>query len=189
MNEFSAPIQAVSWRCTGFSQDYETAVTHMIDRWAQNEERTAYQFLTSSAEFDERSPLIANRTRANIVQPVRRYLRKVDDGGKTEDESDSTQTPVHRPEKVSWVLFLWFLFLWSWRLFLFQLTVILLFFIVTSLSPLYRHKSPIIPTFLFLAKTFHIWLPSFRFVLQTTTLLTRTKKQRRRKPIDKMMIW
>lgn len=83
----------------------------MIDRWAQNEERTAYQFLTSSAEFDERTPLIANRTRANIVQPVRRYLRRVDDGGKTEDESDSTQTPVHRPGKVGVLFYYLFFFL------------------------------------------------------------------------------
>jgi len=82
------------------SKDYQTAVTHMIDRWAENEERTAHQFLTSSAEFDDKTPLVIKRTRRNIVRPVRKYLRTVDDGGKTEDESDSASTPAHRADKV-----------------------------------------------------------------------------------------
>ena len=74
----------------------------MIDRWSQNEERVAHTFLTSSAELDDNSPLVMNRTRKNIVRPVRKFLRTVDDGGKTEDESDSgmIETPVKVADKV-----------------------------------------------------------------------------------------
>ncbi|XP_065669729.1 sodium/hydrogen exchanger 8 isoform X2 [Hydra vulgaris] len=81
------------------SQEYTAAVTHMIDRWSENEERTAHQFLTSSAEIDEHSPLIVKRTRQNIVRPVRKILREVDES-KTEDESDSGTTPIKIADRV-----------------------------------------------------------------------------------------
>lgn len=82
------------------SKDYQVAVTHMIDRWAENEERIAGQFLTSSAEFDDRTPVVIKRTRKNIVRPVRKFLRTVDDGGRTEDESDTGSTPAHVADRV-----------------------------------------------------------------------------------------
>lgn len=72
----------------------------MIDRWAENEERIAGQFLTSSAEFDDRTPVVIKRTRKNIVRPVRKFLRTVDDGGRTEDESDTGSTPAHVADRV-----------------------------------------------------------------------------------------
>lgn len=60
----------------------------MIDGWAKNEERVSQQFLTSSYETDDNTPLVARRTRRNIVRPVRDFLKTVDDGSKTEDEGE-----------------------------------------------------------------------------------------------------
>ena len=65
----------------------------MIDGWAKNEERISHQFLTSSCETDDNAPLVAKRTRKNIVRPVRNFLKTVDDGSKTEDESDMVKIP------------------------------------------------------------------------------------------------
>ena len=74
----------------------------MIDRWAENEQRHAQSMLTSSCEADENSPLVLKQTRRNIVRPVRRFLRTVDDGGRTEDESDAGgNTPTHVAGRVS----------------------------------------------------------------------------------------
>ena len=73
-------------------------MTHMIDRWAKNEERMVHQFLTSSYETDDHSPIVASRARRNIVRPIRNYLRTVDDGFKTEDEGDPNSKA---PDKVS----------------------------------------------------------------------------------------
>ena len=69
----------------------------MIDGWAKNEERMVNQFLNSSYETDDHSPIVASRTRRNIVRPVRNYLRTVDDGFKTEDE---VETMMKAPDKV-----------------------------------------------------------------------------------------
>lgn len=73
----------------------------MIDRWAQNEERAAHQFLTSSAEIDDNKGYVIKRTRKNIVRPVRKFFRTLD-GTKTEDEGDKTEddTPAKAPERV-----------------------------------------------------------------------------------------
>ena len=79
----------------------------MIDQWAENEERTAQQYLTSSAEHDENRHLVMKRTRRNIVRPVRKFFRTLD-GGKTEDEftENEADTPVKRPDRVCCLIFL-----------------------------------------------------------------------------------
>ncbi|XP_066925073.1 sodium/hydrogen exchanger 8-like [Clytia hemisphaerica] len=86
---------------TNDSKDYRSAVTHMIDQWAENEERAAHQFLNSSAELDENRHLVINRTRKNIVRPVRKFFRTLD-GTKTEDEFTENEgdTPAKEPDRV-----------------------------------------------------------------------------------------
>ena len=76
----------------------------MIDQWAENEERAAHQFLTSSAEIDENKHLVMKRTRKNIVRPVRKFFRTLD-GTKTEDEftENEGETPAKQPDRVCFI--------------------------------------------------------------------------------------
>ena len=82
-------------------QDYKAAVTNLIDQWAENEERAAHQFLTSSAELDDNRHFVIRRTRKNIVKPVRKAFRALD-GTRTEDDltENEAETPAKEPERV-----------------------------------------------------------------------------------------